>query len=96
MREIQEAQIFSVMAESGMGYIQARNNIKQRMNLGYAAPATLIGKSVQKRGYQVGSPLFENGMFEETIAGFVFEHDGDLMYEFTNGTKISCHLCIVL
>ena len=91
-----DTSIFSVMAETGMGYLQAVHNLSQRQVLGYSVTPSLIGRKVQKRGGVLGSPVFQNGKFEETVVGFTFAWDDDLKYVFENGSTIRCNDCTLL
>lgn len=88
--------IFSVMAETGMGYLQAVRNLDQRRALKYSVQPSLVGRKVQKRGGVRGSPVFQNGKFEETVVGFTFAWDDDLKYVFENGSTIRCNDCTLL
>lgn len=88
--------IFSVMAETGMGYLQAVHHLNQRRTLNFNVTPSVIGRKVQKRGAISGEPKFANGSFEETIVGFSFAWDDDLKYVFENGTTIRCNDCTLL
>lgn len=88
--------IFSVMATTRMGYLQAVRHLNQRRTLGYNTDSTVIGRKVQKRGGIVGSPTFQNGELEETVVGFVFSWEDDLKYVFENGSTIRCNDCTLL
>ena len=88
--------IFSVMAETGMGYLQAVHHLSQRRTLGFKTTPSVIGRKVQKRGTVSGEPTFANGAFEETIVGVSFAWDDDLKYVFENGTTIRCNDCTLL
>lgn len=91
-----DVSIFSVMAETRMDYLQAVRHLDQRRTLGFYATPSIIGRKVQKHGWLSGSPVFQNGKFEETVTGFTFSHDDDLKYVFENGSTIRCSDCAIL
>lgn len=90
-----DTSIFSVMAVTGMAYIQAWRHVQQRSSLGYSTPSSVIGRKVQKLGHLPGSPFFQNGELEEVVSGFVFDGD-DLWYSFSNGETILCASCTLI
>ena len=96
MAQHSDDSIFSVMAETRMGYLQAVHHLNQRKALGYNTHSCLIGRKVQKRGNVLGAPTFQNGELEETVVGFTFAWDDDLKYVFKDGSSIRCNDCTLL
>lgn len=96
MAQHSDDSIFSVMATTRMGYLQAVHHLNQRKALGYNVHTTVVGRKVQKRSGVLGSPAFQNGKFEETVVGFTFAWDDDLKYVFENGSTIRCNDCTLL